>query len=108
MTWAIFSEAFGDLQPVHVGVDRGKGAEDLAHVQAHLERMVALRIEGVGAAIPPANKSGCRSRPWPRMLDRLLAQACSWVARAAAEATPNCLMKSLRMMDSGRFMVLSV
>ena len=45
-------QAFGDLQPVHVGVDRGKGAEDLAHVQAHLERMVALRIEGVGRGHP--------------------------------------------------------
>ena len=64
-------QALGDLQPVHVGVDRGKGAQDLAHVQAHLEGMVALRIKRVGrghSASQPDQDAGVGFRL--RMLDR--------------------------------------
>ena len=64
-------QAFGDLQPVHVGVNRGKGAEDLAHVQAHLERMVSRWIEGVGSG-HPRNQIGMQESALARMLDRLV------------------------------------
>ena len=41
--------------------------------------------------------SGCLTGPFAQAL-------VPSVPRAAAEARPSCLMKSLRMMDSGRFM----